>query len=527
MTARGQRVTFENRNYLVDIYKDQYPSIVYIKPSQMGISERLLSESVWICDQLGANVLYTFPAASQLVDFVQARLDPVFAYSDYLMGRSRDAEKYVQKIGLKRIGKGYLYLRGSQNEKQITSIDADAIFLDERDRFIEENVPYIDKRMQASSLRWRRSASTPTYPSVEGRSNNIHAEFLESDQRIWVVKCDHCNEYQELDFFNNLYNKELYDKTTGVRAIYCAKCFKKIDPYKEGQWVPQKPSSNIHGYKIPGLCNPVRTPADFILTFNKAQTEGFSALQQFYNQVLGIPYEAQGQRLKVSDLDACRRSYVFPGVASGCFAGADVGNKIHVVISDKREGRLRYLWIGTVDNFIGPINSLESLINRYNVRFMVVDARPDTRKVRELINKFPGRVFAAFYPTSKFTVQDYYRFDDDKGEVNVDRTISLDYLVSDVQNQLIEIPASIDMIPDFYKQMVTSVRIIESNEKTGTTVARWIESGADHYFHAANYNRIASIKDTVSTVLLDYFRTPEAVTSDSLIRLALRRGVRL
>jgi phage terminase large subunit GpA-like protein len=145
---------FSNRLYLIDLYRDQHPNIVFTKAAQMGLSERLLAEAIWIPDQLSKNVLYTFPTQSHLQDFVQARLDPVLNNSDYFVSRIEGAnmnQKDISKIGLKRIGKGFLYLRGSQNEKQIITIDADAVILDERDRFIQQNVPFIDKRTLAST----------------------------------------------------------------------------------------------------------------------------------------------------------------------------------------------------------------------------------------------------------------------------------------------------------------------------------------------------------------------------------------
>ncbi|MDZ4209639.1 MAG: phage terminase large subunit family protein, partial [Candidatus Curtissbacteria bacterium] len=84
LTARGEPLDFENHKYLVDIYQDQFPNLVFQKASQMGISERLVSEAVWVCDRLHKNSMYIFPTSSQLGDFVQARLEPVFNLSDYL-----------------------------------------------------------------------------------------------------------------------------------------------------------------------------------------------------------------------------------------------------------------------------------------------------------------------------------------------------------------------------------------------------------------------------------------------------------
>jgi hypothetical protein len=46
-------------------------------------------------------------------------------------------------------------------------------------------------------------------------------------------------------------------------------------------------------------------------------------------------------------------------------------------------------------------------------------------------------------------------------------------------------------IPDYYSHMKASVRVIQRNAK-GIDIARYVESGADHYFHAENYCLVAS-----------------------------------
>lgn len=510
LNSRGESLDFTEHKYLIDIYTDQHPNIIYQKAAQMGISERLISEAVWVCDRLKKNSLYTFPTSTQLGDFVQARLEPVFNLSDYLSRITGvlssderrdlriDGKKKVGKVGLKQIGSAFLYLRGSQNQQQIISVDADCIFLDERDRFTQEHVPYIDKRLLHSTLKWRREASTPTFP---GR--HINEAYINSDQRAWMLTCKYCGLEQELDFFHNIDTKRM--------ITVCKKCKKPIDRLKMGRWVPQNPENKeVHGYKISGIYNSRRKVSDLVEHYEKAKLGGFSAMQQFYNQVLGVPYEAEGQSVLLSELDNCRREYEIPVKKHGlCFAGADVGTKIHVIVSEVLGKKNRYIDICAVNNFLGPIDSLEYLMKKYNIKLLVIDAKPETKKVRELIEKFPNKVYAAYYPTRKFDIQDYYVFDDLRLEVYIDRTISIDYLVSSIQNELVELPRNAQYIPEFYDQMMSSQRITDVSKRTGQTVARWIERGPDHFLHTANYNRMATVKGGVGAALLDYLKSPD------------------
>lgn len=507
-TSRGNPLEFNNRYYLIDVYRDQHPNIIFIKAAQMGLSERLLAEAIWIPDQLSKNVLYTFPTQSHLQDFVQARLDPVLNNSDYFISRIEnvDGVKDIQKIGLKRIGKGFLYLRGSQNEKQIITIDADAVILDERDRFIQQNVPFIDKRTLASTLKWRREASTPTIPGM-----GIHESYLTSDQRVWEIECKECNKWQDLDWFQNV-NFE-------TKEAICRYCKKNINRLADGRWRATK-DSPVHGYKISGMLNPSRTIAELVESYDKAKTAGFSDLQQFFNQVLGEPYEIAGQSLSVSEIDECKRNYYFPvQEASNCYAGVDIGvQKHHVVILQKlSQDSMRLVWAGTVSDFFGPVDSIESVLRRYDIKLLVVDKRPETSKVKDLIGMFPKEVYAAEYSNSKFSVQDYSRWDDVKHEVMLDRTISIDYLISDIHNQRIELPQNITTVPDFYDQLRASVRITEKNPKTGVEVSRWVEKSADHFMHAFNYARMAQTRGVLGEALLNYYGKTETSTSPNFI----------
>lgn len=486
-----------------------------MKSAQSGVSERAISEAAWVCDQLGKNVLYTFPAEGQLSDFVAGRINPVITNSEYLQMRVAGQEeeeftserKRPDRTGLKRIGEGFLYFRGSQNEKQIISVDADMIVIDERDRFIQANVPYIDKRLLHSDLAWRRYISTPTIP---GRM--IHQDFMESDQHEWNITCDKCGTQQVLDWWKNVVEDR--EEPEGCKII-CWKCKEKIDRLKEGQWIPKNPDFKIRGYHITGLYNPYLSLKD-ALKQSKA-TDIFSTTQ-FYNQTLGLPYEASGARVTQQDLDACSRDYDIPyrvndAIVKGCTAGADVGKVIHVMVSKTEpygdETKARYVWIGTVNNFLGPQDSLEWVMNTFDVETMVVDMMPETRGVQDLVKQFSGRVFGARYPERHFAGK-YLEWKLEEGEVQVDRTISLDYYVNEIATQQVIIPKMAESIEGFYDQMKSSVRIIEENTK-GVPKAIWQEDSPDHYFHAGNYERIARQRNASISVLIDFYKGGEQV----------------
>jgi len=519
VNARGNPLTFDNRHYLKLVYQDQFRNIVYTKSAQMGLSERGISESIWVADQLDKVVLYTFPAQIQLQDFVQARVNPVISYSDYLKAKTENVDEKIHKLGLKKIGKGFIYFRGSTNEKQIITVDADMVVLDERDRFSQDSIPFIDKRMLGSELKWRREISTPTLPDM-----GIHKAYIDSDQRVWEIECKQCGLWQELDLFKNID----FDKNLCI----CKKCKKEMNRYADGRWNALKPerSEETHGYKINGLYNPMVTTEQIVKKYKKANINGFSELQQFFNQDIGVPYEIKGQSLQLSDIEKCRRDYISPyKVKLNTFAGCDVGNtKHHMIVVQKRgKSLLRVVWAGTLNNFFGPQDSVESVMETYGVQRLVIDKKPQTTMVAKLIAKYGKRVYACNYPNSNFSVQNYFAWDDVKRELDVDRTISLDYLISDIQNERIELPGNINSVESFYDQLRSSVRITEKNKRTGIETARWVEKKADHYLHALNYARMAQIGIKGSQALLDYYREPEEGLTPNFIDWVRINGMRM
>lgn len=513
-TAKGTKLSWDNRHYLIDIYKDQHPSIVWTKSAQMGLTERELAEAVWLADRKGVNVLYCFPAAQQLNDLVQARLDPILMKSPYFRKRTGldkekgDGTKSVAKLGLKRIGKGHIYFRGSTNESQIITIDADCCVLDERDRFAPKSVPFIDKRTLASDLGWRREISTPTRPGI-----GVDAAYKNSDRRVWEIKCKSCGKWQELDFFKNIDFKN--------KRLLCQKC-KKVMKNRTGpgRWRATNPSNKeVHGYKINGLYNPKRDIPYYVDKYRQARQKGYFDLQQFFNQDLGLPYEVGGQSIDTNEITACISGYKLPlQVSNNTFVGADVGSdgNHHVaVVQQLSDKDYRIVWIGVVSKFMGPYDSIESIINIYKPTRVVIDKRPEVSRVKELMQSFPeGIVYAAEYPSMKFPVGENAIWDDVKREVKLDRTVSIDYVVSDIKNKRLQLPENIKSVEGFYDQLKSISRITEKNPRTGVDTARWVEKGADHYVHALVYATAAKSRGMLGKALLSYYT--EEPTQDLL-----------
>lgn len=474
------------------IYTDESREVVVAKAAQVGASEYAINAALWVADTKAGkrgNSLYVLPAIAQSGDFVRARIDTAVEESPYLRERVKPLHglyqsKIADNVGLKRIGQGWLYVRGSNAEAGLVSVDADAVFYDEVDRLKAGTLAYGQKRLGSSLLGWQRYVSTPIYPEV-----GIDVLWLASTRNRWQVKCEHCNEWQVLGFPDNL-------REDG--STVCAACKAPIDRLGPGQWVAENPGADVHGYHLTKLLS---ERADIAAVarlgyriLNRDETDQ-SVIQQFYNQDLGVPHAPEGGQLSRAELAACIADYSLGEWApTGCTMGVDVGARLHVVIgapSPDNAGKQRIVYIAALHDW----SELDALMPRFDVRTCVVDAEPEHHKAREFANRWAGRVWLCHYPnTATWTHQEAAVWTDAEYAVSAHRTLTLDAMYAAVWERRVEYPREVLAIPEFAEQMIAPVRIVEKGA-AGNLVARYVEGGkADHFAHAANYRTIAGMR---------------------------------
>ncbi len=464
------KYTGGDHTYVEKLYEDQHPDICFKKSAQAGATERMMTEALWLPDQYKENSLYVFPTSGTVADLVQERLDEPINNSKYLSGVSGRAKKIMKKqadkVGLKRMSKGFIYFRGANKPTQITSVSADAVFVDELDRMLVESIPYLRKRMMHSKRKWMRWASTPTIPNF-----GIDVKFEESDQHFLQLKCPCCNEWQVLDFWDNV-NKE-------NKQVICSKCKKKIIPYKcQLEWVPKYPNKNKRGYHISQLYSPLLDIEELI---EESEREAEWEIMQFMNQSLGLTYEPKGGKITEQDMDSCKRDYTIPSLSDFSFMGVDVGKKFNVVIIDKE----KLLYCGecrTVDELVG-------LAEQYKSKCAVIDGNPEGRAAEEFCIRAQGNNHMCWYvDTSGFSKGEWFKTEELK--VTTGRTMSLDKYNNENKKQKIKFPKNLESYPEFKKQLKALTRVQAENKK-GDIIAQYLKTGEDHYRHAYNYANLA------------------------------------
>lgn len=450
------RLDFDRFPPQVELYEEGVndPEGVIAKGTQLGVSAFGIRWAMFHTDTGGRTGLYIFPTLKDVYDFSTARIDPVIAASPYLA--SRQLPDDPKNKGLKKIGLGFCYFRGSESKRGLDSVDADHIVFDEYDTLEQKNIPDAEERIGASLTGLVRRVGVPSVPDW-----GIDAAFQASDQRLWMTKCEFCGEWQDMDFFKNV------DFKTAQRI--CRKCTKPLDVSK-GQWVAKFPDRSVRGYHMTRLI----IPSYKLATTIKASKEKAPYKQQvFFNKKLGLPFAHSDARLSKDAILAAQNAgegaVQVPGFQGGDLItmGVDVASvrNLNVRISRhlEEEGQERKigLFIKEVENF----DELAKLMDRYSVKMCVVDHLPEGRLARTFAERFPGRVYLCALTGPNPRSPKVMEPDHEMRFTTVKKVEALDGTLELIRNQRNLLP--LDLPDDYIQNMQAPVRVVEEDEETG------------------------------------------------------------
>lgn len=481
----GKEMTFHDKPYLTEIYKDTNKRITLKSSVQTGKSEFLIvSAHSWA--EKGLQVLYVLPTIDIRNKFVANRVDKLYEKSPYYASTIRGSDSR----GLKHFGEGTIYFEGSNSSTTFIEKPIDLVVGDETDRFDQSNYEKAEDRMTASPHKLWYEASNPTVDNY-----GIDYTYKKSDQREWFVKCGACNYWQTLDWFKNvvrptddnyyaLLDEAWKEEDQRDPHVHCAKCAAPLNRYDiRGQWVAKHPKKQGHsGYHIHQLLSSFVETRKMWEKFQEALTND-TKLQVFYNSQLGLTYAGKGSKITDSILNACVEDYLMPAEADQCFMGVDVGKVLHVTIWQQVQGgRLRLVFAGTVREF----EDLDYLFARYNIVSYCLDAMPETRKSLEYAKKHTGRGWVARYSHGLTEV----RKDEEQRIITADRTMLMDQVMSWFVGRRFMLPKNAATLDkgDLYEMLKTPTRFFDAEKNVFT----W-QGDPDHYFHSAVYALLSYI----------------------------------
>lgn len=462
--------------------------VVVKKGTQVGVSAWLLRWALYWADIRGRTALYIFPKARHLNDFADARVRPLVQGSRYLRGRV--PSDYVQNKGLKQIGRGFVYFRGSESKDDLDAVDADVLALDEYDSLTQANIPDAERRIGASADGLIRRVGVPSVPGY-----GISRFYEQSDQRLWHVRCEGCSEWQPIDFWANV--------DQDAMQVVCRACRKPLE-VANGEWVATYPDRSVKGYHVTQLLVPQANLGRIVAA--STEREPYRR-QTFWNKDLGLDFAPEEGRLSLAALQAAQAQYTTePGYAGANLvtAGIDVASTraLNVRISEHfGDGTKRALFLNTVESF----DELCLLMERYRVHMAGIDSQPERRLAHAFAERFAGRVYLISYGGAH--QRDVLTVDEDRRQASVRRLEALDATLEQIRLRKNLLP--LDLPAGYVEQMQSPTRFAEEDELGRQTVG-YRSTGPDDYAHAETYDLVAeelwNYRQEVQLALREEFR---------------------
>lgn len=495
-----------HRPWQVQMINDTHPNKAVIKSRQLGLSEVGVGEMLWFADlysYAGVKCLYTFPTNRQMKDFVSTRINPLLEQGYY----ATISDPKIDSLEKKKIRNSFMLFRSSSKGAAVEGVDIDYLSLDEYDRVNASAEISAMESMSSSQFGVLRRWSTPTVPNY-----GIHALYDQSDQCVYMHRCDHCGYRQQMDYEKNI---ECMDETgvdvlaktvkDGTFRFVCQKCRKTLDRWYNGEWVAAYPDRTLNnqgtrGYLITQM-NAVWFTADKL---KRKELEAKSK-QHFYNYVLGYPFQDVALAVQRPDVMDNRRSYLEkPLMDRGDYrfisVGIDWGNRHWVTVRGFRDnGMIDIIRVFSVERARGVANieaDLESIINQlipYSPDIICADIGDSGNYVDKLIQFFGvGRVYGVkVNPNPRSNGQIQPSWSEGQSKVTVDKLTQNKKHISDMKMKRLGFYNTIDQDLELYLQHWVNVIIRdEEDEKTGEVYQIITDRGDDHYAQSSVYSMV-------------------------------------
>lgn len=473
---------------------------VGMKAAQMAFTEVCLNRALFSIDWLSRSVLYILPTRTpDATDFSADRFDAALELSPYLRSMFSD----VKNVGHKRAGSRSLYLRGARSRSGLKSIPAAVLIFDEFDEMSAEMVILAEERQSGQEEKQDIRISTPT---VHGK--RIHQEFQSSSQEHYEFICPSCGKPQRFNDIKTclvITGESVTDPNLRHSYYQCPSCKSRL-PDDKSLWLNQENSFFVadrsdyikRGFWVPQLYSFTQEPWRIAKLAILAETDP-AAAQELYNSKMGLPYESDATRIQKSAINKAmsasrgRVNKVALKERSVRTIGIDVGAWLHFVVVDWChifDGKDINGQMVAVPVYIGKVrefDELETIINVWRPEKFCIDANPELRKSKELVDKYSGSGKRVFY--GKDTRAKVIK--NEENTLSVGRSYWLDVIFNRYQHPGKKIILPSDTPLEFQEHLRNIVKRFNYNEETRDVTVKFITVDADHYTHAFNYAEIA------------------------------------
>lgn len=497
------KFNFKDHEFQIGILQDERNTVDVRKCSQVGLSELMARFGLaFLATNTGVSVILALPHQKFATKFAKGRLDPIIETSPALASLM---VKAADSSDLKRLGTSTLYLTGTYGTQSAISIPAKLLIQDEVDFCNQTVLTQMNSRLRHNlDGGYRRRFSTPTVPGY-----GIDLLFTASTQAHYLCRCKHCNHEDEVDFetqvvipgwegsFEQLEREHISAGLVDYRNawIRCLKCGKDLQASLQDpscrRWVEKCPGREHGGYQVAPTDLPLyNTPARIL-----AQLQDYERKADFYNFVLGLPYEDAENSILGAVVDAMttlpKLDIEVPLTADNVGIGVDVGKTAHILIGTQDEGGKNVVWAETYrysaqDTIAGRVCEL---IDRTSADCTVIDAGPDFSTASAVVAEFPGRAFANYYVRTEKRNLSITEINEETGTLSTNRTKSLDRLVKGINGGHWRFARMEEM--RLVKEHFRGMKRVTVPDQDGEPSPSWMKTGEDHFFHAANYLDIA------------------------------------
>lgn len=470
-------IEFEKRRYLVDIYNDLSPLQVWLKPPQIGATVCQTLKSFYVAKKLRRQIIYTLPTQGDVQDMVGGSINRIIAQNPILMSWVHDHDTIEQK----NVGDSIIFYRGTFTAKQAMMVPSGLNIHDEVDASDQEVITQYENRLQAQEdggWRWYFS-----HPSLTGHGVDIY--WQQSDKKEWHIKCPHCTFVQILTWPDSI------NPTT--KEYVCKQCRRPLpDSTRINGWWHATSEGTFSGYHVSQLMLYNKSAADILASFNDPMKDK----QYFYNYVLGLPYFDSDD--KINPATVLKNCVDEVNTQNSVVIGVDPGLPIHYTCMN-RDGVFFY---GTCENW----NRIEELLKRWPRSIVVSDQGGDLTPQREMMQRYPGRIFLCYYRKDRKSnsLIDWGE-GDEYGKVVVDRNRMITLMVGQLRDigriRINGTPEEWSAFGEHFGNIYRERIVVrEQKDKDDRTLYGdeyvWKRNGADHFAHALLYAMVGLSRGT-------------------------------
>jgi len=271
-------------------------TVVFMKSAQVGATEMLLCVLGYYIDQDPAPILVLQPTVEMGEAFSKDRLAPMLRDTPAMQGKVKDARS--RDSGNTTLHKsfpgGHVTIAGANSPASLASRPIRVLLADEVDRYPAsagtEGDPVSLARKRTSTF-WNAKTVMASTPTVKG-SSRIERAYEESDQRVFLAKCQDCDHEQRLMWASVRWTGA--DATTARYVCNCCGVLwtdvERWRAVRAGRWHAQAPFRGIAGFHLSELYSPWRTMAQTVQDFLDAKDQP-ERLQTWVNTSLGEVWE--------------------------------------------------------------------------------------------------------------------------------------------------------------------------------------------------------------------------------------------